>query len=90
MSIATTIAPMTDKETVATDLRQAADMIKIAIAERNRLVTVARFAGYKWSEVAQLTGLTIVGVQKIARIANGGTLPAVPGAKPGRPFKVRE
>jgi hypothetical protein len=90
MSLATTIAPMTDKEIVAADLKQAADMIKIASAERSRLVNVARYAGLTWPEIADLCGLTPMGVMTIARNSNGGKLPVVPGAKPGRPFKVRE
>jgi DNA-directed RNA polymerase specialized sigma subunit len=88
MSVATTIAPKTDMSIVAADLKQAADMIRIASKERARLIHVARYSGMTWQEIADACGLTQMGVMTIARNSNEGKLPVVPGSRPGQRTKV--
>lgn len=47
---------------------------------RNELITKARIEGWPWPTIAEATGLSLSGVQKIARLANNGELP-VPKTK---------
>lgn len=42
---------------------------------RNALILQARIDGWPWATIAEATGLTINGVEKIARRVNGGIKP---------------
>lgn len=42
---------------------------------RNELILQARLDGWPWATIAEATGLTINGVEKIARRMNGGIKP---------------
>lgn len=57
------------------ELREAADAAREATETRNRLVVELREDGYSWPRIAEATGLSESGVERIARAVNGGSLP---------------
>lgn len=57
------------------ELHAIAKTIAASIEDRNRLILQARIDGWPWSTIAEATGLTVNGVEKIATKANGGKRP---------------
>lgn len=56
-------------------LHESSKLIAAETEKRNALIVSARIAGWPWPTIAEAAGLSLSGVQKIARLANGGTLP---------------
>lgn len=64
---------MTD--TTLQQLHNASKTVARETEIRNQLILEARLNGWPWAIIAEATGLTINGVEKIARRVNGGNKP---------------
>lgn len=57
------------------ELREAGNTAAHATQKRNELILQARLDGWPWATIADMTGLTVNGVEKIAERMNNGIRP---------------
>ncbi len=57
------------------ELHIASKLIAAETEKRNALIVQARIDGWPWTTIAEIAGLSLSGVQKIARLANNGKPP---------------
>ena len=69
------VADVSDTLTVLDELQEAGNALVRATAARNELIVAARLDGYPWASIADVTGLTVSGVEKVAMRLNGGRRP---------------
>lgn len=58
------------------ELHDCSTTIANMTLQRNNLIVKARIDGWPWQTIADMTGLSLSGVHKIARSLNEGSLPS--------------
>lgn len=57
------------------ELKQSSELAAANTKRRNALIVEARQDGYPWAAIKEAAGLSLMGVQAVAKRENGGVLP---------------